>query len=220
MPDPGIARAARLRLTAGILCLVLAAAAAGYRLLRPGGASAPETRTAMRAAVPTAIPASSAVDAATTSAADAATAVPLPVVVVPTPPRARRSATEAEVVAQVEAGAAAPRPAASGASATHQASPAPATATSSGSEPAAPAAPPPPRPAAPRSRTYSGSITLAGGEKIELGGIAWSEEEPRALLNDRIVGVGGYVDGYAVSKIETDRVVLEKDGATIVLTVK
>jgi type II secretory pathway component PulC len=69
-------------------------------------------------------------------------------------------------------------------------------------------------------RTYAGSVTLPGGEKIELGGIAWSEEEPRALLNDRVVGVGGYVDGYSVSKIETDRVVLEKDGATIVLTVK
>ncbi len=117
----------------------------------------------------------------------------------------------------VEAEAAPPRPAAPRASGAIQASPAPAPPLSSGSEPAPPA-PHPPR--APASRTYSGSVTLAGGEKIELGGIAWSEEEPRALLNDRIVGVGGYVDGYSVSKIETDRVVLEKDGATIVLTVK
>jgi hypothetical protein len=209
MPDPGIARAAKLRRLAGILCVALAAAAAAYLLLRPSAASAPETRAVMRPAAPTAIPAP--------SAAEAATALPLPVVVVPTPPRARLATSD------LEAEAAPPRPApprASGASQAAPASaPAPAPIPSSGSEPA-PAAPRPPRAAAPTSRTYSGSITLAGGEKIELGGIAWSEEEPRALLNDRIVGVGGYVDGYSVSKIETDRVVLEKDGATIVLTVK
>ena len=31
---------------------------------------------------------------------------------------------------------------------------------------------------------------LPGGEKIELGGIVWSETEPRALLNDRVLGIG------------------------------
>ena len=80
---------------------------------------------------------------------------------------------------------------------------------------------PAPRPAHLASgRSYSGSVTLAGGEKIELGGIVWSETEPRALLNDRVLGVGGFVEGYEVTRIETDRVELKKDGATITVTVK
>lgn len=196
MPDPGIARAARLRRFAGLLCLVLAAAGAGYLWLRSSGSTAPlpEKSAASAQPVPTALPA----------AAEAPTA--LPVVVVPTPPRVRRAATEPE--------AAAPRQAAPVASTASPVAPASAPAPPLASAPAHA-----PRAAA-GPRTYAGSVTLPGGEKIELGGIAWSEEEPRALLNDRIVGVGGYVDGYAVSKIETDRVVLEKDGATIVLTVR
>jgi hypothetical protein len=188
MPDPGIARARRMRRLAGILCLALAAAAAAYLLLRGSWSPAPEKQAAAPP-VPTGIPAAPVIEAPT--------ALTLPVVVVPTPPRIRRAAAPAEAPAPV--------------------------AGTSGSAPneepsVAPPAPHPPRPAA--SRSYAGSVTLPGGEKIELGGIAWSEEEPRALLNDRIVGVGGYVSGYSVSKIETDRVVLEKDGATLVLTVK
>jgi hypothetical protein len=79
-----------------------------------------------------------------------------------------------------------------------------------------------PAPPAPErgTRTHSGSVTLPGGTKIELGGIVWSETEPRALVNDRIVGVGAYVEGYTLAKIEEDRITLEKDGATLVLTVK
>ena len=206
MPDPGIARAARLRRLAGLLCLVLAAAGGAYLWLRSSGSTA-----ALPARpVPTALPPMAA------NAAEVPTEVP--VVVVPTPPRVRRAAAESE--------GAAPRQAAPPASSTSLVAAVPAPAPGSGTAPAAAAPQPPqsaphaPRPAAAGPRTYPGSVTLPGGEKIELGGIAWSEEEPRALLNDRIVGVGGYVDGYSVSKIETDRVVLEKDGATIVLTVR
>jgi hypothetical protein len=69
-------------------------------------------------------------------------------------------------------------------------------------------------------KTYVGSVSLAGGARIELGGIVWSETEPRALLNDRVVAVGSYVEGFTVSKIDADRVALEKDGVTISLSVK
>lgn len=80
---------------------------------------------------------------------------------------------------------------------------------------------PAPRPAADSGvRVHAGSVVLPGGGKIELGGIVWSETEPRALVNDRIVGVGGYVEGYTITKIEEDRITLEKDGATLVLAVK
>ncbi len=89
-----------------------------------------------------------------------------------------------------------------------------------------PAAPPPtltasrPAQGIVNGRTYTGAVTLPGGARIELGGIVWSETEPRALLNDRIVATGGYVEGFSVVRIEEDRVVLEKDGATISLSVR
>ncbi len=81
-------------------------------------------------------------------------------------------------------------------------------------------APARPAPAMANGRTYAGFVTLPGGAKIELGGIVWSETEPRALLNDRVSGVGAYVEGFTVSKIEADRVALEKDGLTIYLSLK
>lgn len=85
-------------------------------------------------------------------------------------------------------------------------------------------APAPPAARAPQAvadgKTYAGSISLPGGAKIELGGIVWSETEPRALLNDRIAAVGAFVEGYSLTKIEENRVALEKDGVTIYISVK
>jgi hypothetical protein len=85
------------------------------------------------------------------------------------------------------------------------------------SEEAAPAA-------APRAladgRSYVGAVDLPDGGRIELGGIVWSEEDPRALLNDRIVATDAYVAGFTVSKIEENRVVLVRDGMTIYLSLK
>ncbi len=96
-------------------------------------------------------------------------------------------------------------------------SPAPAPAEGEAPKPA-------PVPRAPQAiadgKTYAGSVTLPGGEKIELGGIVWSETEPRALLNDRIAAVGAFIEGFSLTRIEENRVVLEKDGATIYISVK
>jgi hypothetical protein len=79
-------------------------------------------------------------------------------------------------------------------------------------------------PAQPRGlsdgKTYIRVVELPEGGRIELGGIVWSEEEPRALLNDRITAVDGYVEGFTVSKIDENRVVLTRDGMTIYLAVK
>ena len=90
--------------------------------------------------------------------------------------------------------------------------------------PAVKPAPAPPAARAPQAvadgKTYAGSIALPGGTKIELGGIVWSETEPRALLNDRIAAVGAFVEGYSLTKIEENRVALEKDGVTIYISVK
>ena len=137
----------------------------------------------------------------------AAAAVPtveptLPETIVPTPPAAR---------------------AASGVAAPPRPVPAPPTASGevTAQPPRAEAAPPP---APPRGlsdgKTYIRVVELPDGGKIELGGIVWSEEEPRALLNDRITAVDGYVEGFTVSKIDENRVVLTRDGITIYLAVK
>lgn len=87
-------------------------------------------------------------------------------------------------------------------------------------EAAAPEAPKPGEGNVAGAKNYVGSVSLPGGAKIELGGIVWSETEPRALLNDRILAIGGYVEGFNVTKIEEGRVALEKDGVTIYLSVK
>ncbi len=79
---------------------------------------------------------------------------------------------------------------------------------------------PPPPSVLEDGRTYVGVIQLPDGAKIELGGIVWSEDEPRALLNDRIVAADAYVAGFTVAKIEESRVVLVRDGMTVYLAVK
>lgn len=100
--------------------------------------------------------------------------------------------------------------------------PPPAVAAEAGAESpeARPTAPSRPGASIANGRTYAGALTLPGGERIELGGIVWSETEPRALLNDRVLGVGSFVEGFQLKRIEEDRVELEKDGVTITVTVK
>jgi hypothetical protein len=69
-------------------------------------------------------------------------------------------------------------------------------------------------------RTYLRVVVLPDGSRIELGGIVWSEEEPRALLNERIVATDAYVAGFTVASIEENRVALVRDGMTIYLAIK
>ena len=69
-------------------------------------------------------------------------------------------------------------------------------------------------------KTYAGAVTLPGGAKIELGGIVWSETEPRALVNDRIAAVGAFIEGFSLTQIEENRIALERDGVTIYISVK
>ena len=69
-------------------------------------------------------------------------------------------------------------------------------------------------------KTYKGSVALPDGGRIELGGVAWSEDDPHALVNDRVVGVGALVEGFEVTWIAEDRIALEKDGLKIYVAVK
>ena len=75
-------------------------------------------------------------------------------------------------------------------------------------------------PANAQGRSYLGEMPLAGGGKITLDGIVFSETSPVAVLNGRVLPVGGFVEGYTIVKILPDRVELEADGARVLLTLR
>jgi hypothetical protein len=69
----------------------------------------------------------------------------------------------------------------------------------------------------PAARIFVGTATLASGDTLELGGIAWSETGPYALLDQRVVGLGERVMGYLVTRIAPHEVELEGgDGAILI----
>ena len=69
-----------------------------------------------------------------------------------------------------------------------------------------------------RDATVSiGQVQLPGGHILDLGGIAWSESEPYALINGQVIGVGELVRSYRVTSITPDEVVLEKDEDRVIL---
>ena len=69
-------------------------------------------------------------------------------------------------------------------------------------------------------RTYVGALVAPNGARVELGGIVYSETNSSALLNGRILPVGGVVEGLTISSIEEDRVELTGDGLTVHLTLR
>jgi len=70
------------------------------------------------------------------------------------------------------------------------------------------------------TRSYAGEMPLPGGVKITLDGIVFSEESQVAVVNGRVLPVGGFVEGYEIVQILPDRVELERDGARVVLTLR
>lgn len=69
-----------------------------------------------------------------------------------------------------------------------------------------------------RDATVSiGQAQLPGGQILDLGGIAWSESDPYALINGQVIGVGELVRSYRVTSITPDEVVLEKDEDRVIL---
>jgi hypothetical protein len=100
-----------------------------------------------------------------------------------------------------------------------RATPAPAPATTAGASTGMRENRPHSPPNAP-GRSFLGEMPLAGGGKITLDGIVFSEASPVAVLNGRVLPVGGFVEGYTVVKIFPDRVELEADGARVLLTLR
>ena len=87
----------------------------------------------------------------------------------------------------------------------------------------APVAPPAPASAPPAlvdGKTYVREVALPGGAKIELRGLAYSETQPVALINGKVVGPGDVVEGFTVVQIQPKRVELAANGTTIFLTLK
>ncbi len=113
-------------------------------------------------------------------------------------------------------------------SASLQPSPAPAVRSASpATEPIAtqpttpePAAQSPTRANPREAREFVGQAELLGGQLVDLEGIAWSESEPFALLNGRVVGVGEFIRAYRVTEITRDQVTLEQGDDRVVLRLK
>ena len=94
------------------------------------------------------------------------------------------------------------------------------------SEPQIPRPAPSPAPSAPArepSRApgdYLRRADFPDGSSLELGGIVYSEAAPFAYINGRLVGVGEFVLGRRIDRIERDRVILSGDAGTITLRLK
>ena len=95
-----------------------------------------------------------------------------------------------------------------------------------GLEPVPPPQPEPVEPPAPSGAAAGGVEThvrrapVPGGGWIQLGGIAFSADQPVALLNGRVVSVGEVVEGFTVISIAPKRVELRGHGSTLVLTLE
>jgi len=70
------------------------------------------------------------------------------------------------------------------------------------------------------SGDYLRSVEFPDGTKLELGGIVYSETAPFAYLNGRLVGVGEFVVGRRIDRIDRDKVLLSGDGGEITLRLK
>ena len=62
-------------------------------------------------------------------------------------------------------------------------------------------------------KAHSGSFVAQDGTRIELGGIVFSETNPVALINGRVLPVGGVVGSMTIVAITESRVELAGDGA-------
>ena len=98
----------------------------------------------------------------------------------------------------------------------------PSAAQQPGVSSAAPAARPPSAATPPKEaiQTKIRTLELPGSRRIELGGIAWSEDRPFALINGRVVGPGDTIESLTVVNIEQRAVELEGDAGRFLLRLK
>jgi hypothetical protein len=75
-------------------------------------------------------------------------------------------------------------------------------------------------PVEPSGASYLHRAELAEGVTLELGGIAWSESGPIALLNGQAVGQGERVNGYLVVEIQPQQIELRGTAGTVFIRIK
>ena len=63
-------------------------------------------------------------------------------------------------------------------------------------------------------KSFLKKVRMPGGANLELSGIAWSDVHPVAVISGSIVGVGDFVDGFKVVKIEPNSVELQGEDST------
>jgi hypothetical protein len=81
-----------------------------------------------------------------------------------------------------------------------------------------PAPPPETGPQSPRSFLREADVPGVG--RLQLAGIAWSEDRPFALINGKVVGRGDSVDGLRVVEIQPKEVLLDLHGDQILLRLR
>ena len=69
-------------------------------------------------------------------------------------------------------------------------------------------------------RTYVAEVSIPDGGKITLEGIVWSETNPIALVNGKVLPPGAVVEEFTIASIQPDRVELKGRGLTIFLALK
>ncbi len=67
-------------------------------------------------------------------------------------------------------------------------------------------------------KTYLRRASAADGSEVRLGGIAYSDTHPIAVINGAVVSPGDMIAGFTVVAIEPEHVELEADGVRIFLT--
>jgi len=65
--------------------------------------------------------------------------------------------------------------------------------------------------------TYLRKASSSDGSEVRLGGIAYSDTQPIAVINGSVVSPGDLIAGFTVVGIEPERVELEAEGVRIYL---
>lgn len=68
--------------------------------------------------------------------------------------------------------------------------------------------------------SYHREVTLPGGTRLALGGIAWSEGSPAALVNGQVLSPGEGGDDWTLTAVERGRVEIEWRGVRFFLRLK
>ncbi len=121
---------------------------------------------------------------------------------------------EARPTAPAEAPAARPAPAPPAAAEENRA---PAAVAPSAPAPAAPVRPSPPANTGSLvdGQTYVGEVPVPGGGTVRLNGIVFSQEQPVAMLDGRVMAPGEIIQGFTIAAIEAGRVKLQGYGTTV-----